>query len=223
MLTRSGRWSLAPAALSLLLATGGCSASGNDNDTGDPLDPDATQEMLQRNFYTTIPLLTDGLARALATLNGNPQPGVTFAPIPGGVQGTVAADLDGNGSMESSLDARIILTNPAQGVAGGAMVTITAINTATLSGTASTGIALVGPNTVGYINGEASLHPSSGLRAITVTNGNFTASLGYHNPVLSGSADFRVGSTNGTVFFEPNGGGFRMRVTSSRFPTFTVP
>jgi hypothetical protein len=221
MLTRFRSGSLT--ALLLVAMAGGCGLSGNDEPSGDPLDPDAAQEMLQRNFYTTIPLLTDGLARALASINGTPQPGVTFTAVPGGVQGTVAADLDGDGSMESSLSARIILHDPAAGVAGGAHVSITSIQAAAVSGTAETDIALVDANTLGYVDGSALLRSATGPRQLVISNANFTATLGYFNPVLSGSADFRAGITSGTVFFEPTGGGFRMRVTSPNFPSFTVP
>jgi hypothetical protein len=196
----------------------------DDNNGGDDvIDPVVTQAYLQRNF-TKIPRITEAMGRVLLTLNGTPQNGVTFTPITGGVQGTVGVDLDGNGSLETTVDARVILNNPAQGIAGGGVLTVTAINAASTGGNATANITLVGTSTVTLSNGSATLFPTQGPSQITVANANLTVTPTLNNPSIVGSADFASSGTTGTAFFENNGsGGFRIRITSPDFTTFTVP
>src|SRR5262245_27750206 len=91
-------------------ATGG----GNENLNWDS--PTA-KAFLQRNFVR-IPRIIQAITRVLETANGQPQSGVSFVPITGGVQGTVAADLDGDGTMESSIDAKLIYLDEAVGIEG---------------------------------------------------------------------------------------------------------
>ncbi len=203
----------------------GCDLFEQDDngDDGDAIDPVVTEAYLQRNF-TKIPRITEAMARVLLTLNGNPQNGVTFVPITGGVQGTVGVDLDGNGSLETTVDARVILNNPQAGIAGGGVLTITAINAGSTTGTASANLAVQGSNTVVLSGGSATLFPTHGPSSIVVSNANLTATATLTNPLILGSADFASSATTGTAFFENNGsGGFQIRVTSPDFASFTVP
>jgi hypothetical protein len=196
---------------------------GDDTGGEDTIDPVVTQAYLQRNF-TKIPRITDAMGRVLLTLNGSPQNGVTFTPVTGGVQGTVAVDLDGNGSLETTVDARVILNNPSLGIAGGAVLTVTAIHAASTGGNASASLTLVGTSTVTLSNGVATLFPTQGPSQINVANANLTVTPTLNNPSITGSAAFASANTTGTAFFENNGtGGFRIRVTSPDFATFTVP
>lgn len=199
------------------------SDKGNDNTGGDDaIDPVVTQAYLQRNL-AKIPRITDAMGRVLLTLNGTPQDGVTFTSVTGGVEGTVGIDLDGNGSLETSVNARVILNNPSVGIAGGAVLTITAITAASTGGNASASLTLVG-NNVTLSNGVATLFPTNGPTQINVVNANLTVTPTLNNPSIVGSANFASASTTGTMFFENDGsGGFRIRVTSPDFATFTVP
>jgi hypothetical protein len=195
---------------------------GEDGDE-DVIDPVVTQAYLQRNF-AKIPRITDAMGRVLLTLSGTPQDGVTFVPITGGVQGTVGVDLDGNGSLETTVDARVILNNPSAGIAGGGVLTITAINAASTGGNATANVTLVGSSTVTLSSGSATLFPTQGPSQINVANASLTVTPTLNNPSIVGSADFASAGTTGTAFFENNGsGGFRIRVTSPDFTTFTVP
>lgn len=193
------------------------------NGKEDDLDPVAAENYLQRNF-THIPHINEALARVVATVNGSPQSGVSFVPITGGVQGTVGVDLDGNGVQETTVAATIIFTNPAVGISGGGELTVTAINAASTSGTASAHLAMQGTSTVIVSNGVATLHPTEGPSTITISNGNLSVTASQTNPLILGSADFAAGSTTGTTTFESNGAGsYRIRVSGSNFTTFTVP
>lgn len=207
-----------------LLALGGLACTTDPDDgNGDPddIDPVVTRDYLQRNF-TKIPRITDALVRILAAVNGQPQSGVTFTPITGGVQGTVGVDLDNNGSMETTVNARVNFNN-AQNLNAGGVLTVTAINAGSTTGTASANLTVQG-STVQFTSGQATLFPTNGPSQIDVSNGNITATASLTNPVLLGSVDFGAGNTSGTTFFESNGtGGFRIRVTSPDFATFTVP
>jgi hypothetical protein len=206
----------------LVLSGAACTTEPNDGDEDD-IDPEVTQDYLERNF-SKIPRITEALVRIIATVNGNPQAGVTFVEITNGVQGTVGVDLDNNGSMETTVNATVIFTNPSQGLAGGGHLTVTAINAASTTGTASADIQLQGSSTVVFTDGEATLLPTEGPSEIEVSNGNINATASLTSPLLIGSADFAAGSTSGTAFFESNGaGGFRIRITSPDFETFTVP
>lgn len=208
-------------ALAAALLLGGCSSLGNDD--GDELDPQVTEAYLQRNFQK-VPRITEALTRILATINGNPQPGVTFTPVTGGVQGTVGLDLDNNGSMETSINATVILNNPQLGIAGGAVLTVTALNAASATGTGQVSVDLVNSNTVAFSNGGALLYPTNGPESISLSSANLVVTVGAGTPSITGSANFAGGGKSGTVYFEPEGsGGFRMRVTSPDFDTFIVP
>lgn len=207
----------------LVLSSGACSTGPDDGDNDDDIDPVVTEDYLQRNF-TKIPRITDALVRIIATVNGNPQAGVTFIPITNGVQGSVGVDLDNNGSFETTVNATVVFTNPSLGLAGGAHLTVTAINAASTTGTAEADIALQGTSTVVFTNGTATLNPTEGPSEIEVSNGNITATASLTSPLLIGTADFAAGSTTGTAIFESNGaGGFQIRITSPDFATFTVP
>ena len=207
----------------VLAALGTLACSSDNGGSEDDIDPVVTEAYLRRS-WTKIPRLTEALNRILLTMNGDPQPGVTFTQITGGVQGSVGVDLDNDGTQETTINARVILNNPSVGIAGGAVLTVTAINAASTTGTASADIALQSSTVVTFSDGEASLFPTQGPSHIEVADANLTVTLGVAGPLLIGSADFAAGSTSGTMFFENNGaGGFQLRVTSPDFESFVVP
>ena len=197
---------------------------GNDDDGIDPddINPAETQAYLERNF-SKIPRITEALNRILLTMNGNPQPGVVFTQITGGVTGSVGVDLDNNGQQETTVNATVILNNPQAGIAGGARLTITAINAASTTGAAGVDVAMQSSSTIVFSEGSGTLFPTEGPSVIDFADANLTVTLGA-TPLILGSADFFAGNSSGTIIFENNGsGGFQIRVTSPDFDSFIVP
>jgi len=211
------------AVLIVTLALSGCLSIGTSSTTTEKLDPAKMQSFLSRNL-THVTIIYDGLNRIVAAANGSQTSGVTFTNITGGVQGTVGYDLDGNGSMESSINAKLIYNNPAVGINGGGTFTVTEINAPYLSGTATAVLAVSGGgSTINITSGSADLVPDNGPH-LTIPSVSLAITPTLQNPTILGHADFAADDDTGTVFFESNGsGGWRMRVTGSSFTTFTVP
>lgn len=191
--------------------------------TSRPLDPVKMQSYLARNF-SHMPIVYDGLARLISAANGTVTPGVTFTNITGGVQGSIGYDLDGNGSRESSINAKLIYNNPAVGINSGATFTVTSIDAPYLDGTATAALSVAGGGTtVTITSGTADLKPTNGPE-ITIPSVSLTISPTLSTPTVLGHADFSADNKTGTIFFETaTTGGWKMRVTSSSFATFTVP
>jgi hypothetical protein len=204
-----------------VLATGCLSTGTESSDT--TFDATTTHDFLARNF-SNMGIVYDGLARIISAANGTQTNGVTFTNITGGVQGTVGYDLDHNGTMESSIHAKLIYNNPAQGINGGATFTVTSIDAPYLSGTATAVIGVSGGGSqVTISSGTADFTPTYGPH-ITIPEVQLTISPTLATPTVIGHANFDAGDDNGTVFFESAAGtGWRMRVTGSTFTTFTVP
>ena len=212
------------AVLLLALSSGLACNPGNDDDGIDPddINPAETEAYLSRNF-AKIPRITEALNRILLTMNGNPQPGVVFTPITGGVTGSVGVDLDNNGVQETTVNATVILNNPSIGIAGGARLTITALNAESATGSAGVDVALQSSTVIVFSEGSGTLFPTEGPSVIDITDANLTVTLGA-TPLIIGSADFFAGNSSGTAIFESNGsGGFQIRVTSPDFDSFIVP
>ena len=205
------------------LGTISCASINNPGTSTTTLDPVAMKTFLSRNF-SNVTIVYDGLARIIAAAKGSTTSGVNFTNITGGVQGTVGYDLDGNGSMESNISAKLIYTNPALGIDGGGTFTVTGINAPYLQGTAVAALTISGGGTqVNVTSGTADLQPTYGPR-ITIPSVSLAITPTLQNPTVLGHADFAAGGDAGTLFFESNGStGWRIRVTSPDFATFTVP
>ena len=202
--------------------TFGSDSSGNNN-TNQSFDPVKMQSYLSRNF-SHIPYILDALNRVLGAANGLNPPGVTYTRTSTGITGTVTVDLKGNGSDIGTVNATLTYTNPAVGISGGGTLAMTSINTGSTTGTANAAVAVNGNFTsVTFSNGSADLHPTSAPELL-ITNANLTATPTFTNTSILGSAGFATDNKTGTVFFESNGsGGWRIRVTSPNFATFTIP
>lgn len=211
------------AAAVLVLGIAGCLSSGSNTTTTDTLDPAALRGYLERNF-AKIPVLTEAMGRIVTAASGGSATGVAFTSIPGGVQGTVTVDLDGNGSMESSIDAKLMYNDESMGMAGGATFTVTRINAPYVSGTSVANVMVTGNGSqVSFTSGTADLTPTYGPH-VTVPSVAFTVSPTLQTPTIIGHADFIADNKSGTLFFESNGsGGWKIRVASPDFAGFTVP
>jgi hypothetical protein len=211
-----------PAAALFIIVTG-CASAGSSGTRQAGLDPAALQTYLQRNF-ARIPVLTEAMSRIVVAASGGNATGVTFTNITGGVQGTVGVDLDGNGSMESSIDATLMYDNPASGIGGGATFTVTHINAPYVSGTSTATVSVTGNGSqINFTSGSADLTPTYGPR-VTVPSVAFTVSPTLTAPTIIGHADFIADNKTGTLFFESSTStGWKIRVSSPDFPGFTVP
>ena len=188
-------------------------ASGCGDESSDPGGVTAGDvEQVLQDTFSDIPTLSDALQRVIATLQGNPQPGVTLTPITDGVQGTVGLDLDGNGSMEATVHGTLVYIDPSIGIDAGATLTITGIDNAAADGTLTVAVVPFSPTDLAFGPGSGSFETAS-TPSLTVPQINFTADISNPVPVLDGFATFAVEDEPGTMFFEDDGlGGFQLRV-----------
>lgn len=195
------------AAIALALAVANCSDGGSNND--DEFTPDDLERSLQRSF-DNIPQMGDALTRVVQTLQGNPQPGVSFTNITGGVQGTVGVDLDGNGSMETTVSGTLTYIDPQQGIAAGANMHITGISGSQADGDYTGVIAPISP-TAFAVSGSGGFS-GEGVE-VGVSGTSLSVDVATPTPVLDGIAFFQVNAEDGTMYFEDDGqGGFQLRV-----------
>jgi hypothetical protein len=215
-------FSIRTAALASLLTGAACKDATEGGNQNPEWDSPTAQAFLTRNFVR-IPRLIQAITRVLETANGQPQPGVDFTPIAGGVQGTVAADLDGDGTMESTVDAKLIYLDEEAGIDGGATLTITAIHSTAATGHFQSRLTL-NSTTIFLDQSSGVINPANGPSQIDVAEANFEITPTFQSPTVKGHVDFAVNGKTGTMIFESDGqGGFRIRVVSEDFPGFTVP
>lgn len=195
------------AAITIVLALANCSDGGSNND--DEFTPDDLENSLVHSF-DNIPQMGDALTRVVQTLQGNPQPGVSFTNVTGGVQGTVGVDLDGNGSMETTVSGTLIYIDPQQGIAAGANLHITGISGGPADGDFTGVIAPLSP-TAFALSGSGGF--SGGGVEVGVSGAAVSVDVATPAPVLDGIAYFQVNAEDGTMYFEDDGaGGFQLRV-----------
>ena len=212
------------------LTVAACFDAGTSTPATPPLDPAKMQAYMSRNF-THIPNLTAALGRVIQAAQTGSAPGVTFQQTASGVTGTVLVDVKGDGTDSATVNANIHYLNPSVGILGGA-TSSTTITSANLSATASSTIGVTGGgSTVTFSGGAADLQYKSGPELV-ISSANLSVAMGTSlvtanssAPIsILGSADFQSGDKSGTIFFESNGaGGWRIRVVSPNFATFTVP
>jgi hypothetical protein len=197
--------SLRAAILASLVGAAACrDSTGGGNENLDWDSPTA-KAFLERNF-ARIPRMIEAIARVVETANGQPQPGVTFGPITGGIQGTVAADLDGDGSMESSIDAKLIYLDESIGIEGGANLTITAIHSTAATGNFQSRLTL-NSTTVFLDQSSGVVKPAKGPSQIDVQEANFEITPTFESPTIKGHVDFAVSGKTGSMIFESDGQG----------------
>ena len=194
-------------AIMLALATAGCGGKSSDEGGVTPGDI----EQLLEDSFGQIPNLGNALQRVIATLQGNPQPGVTLTPITDGVQGTVGVDVDGNGSMEATVHGTLVYIDPSVGIDGGATLTITSIDGAAVDGGLTVAVVPLSPTDLAFGPGSGSFETAAGT--VTVPQINMTVDIATATPVLDGFATFTVEDAPGSMFFEGDSqGGFQIRV-----------
>jgi hypothetical protein len=215
---RTGR--LASAAILTLLLAAGCDLKLNGDD--DTLDAAAMEDFLTANF-ANVPNIIEALERLVETASGSPQPGVTIIPTATGVQGTLAIDLDGDGTRERTVAGSITFNNPQLGVAGGGTLVISGITGGSAQIGANTQVRLIGSSIIEFGPGSGFFRTAGGTQ-VALPEMLFTVQQGASAPVILGYMDFDGGNTSGTMLFESGGtAGWFIRVTGGDFPEFTVP
>jgi hypothetical protein len=194
---------------SLVLAASGC--GDESNDPGGVTAGDI--EQLLEETFSDIPAISDGMARLIATLQGNPQPGVNITPITNGVQGSVGLDLDGNGSMEATVNGTLVFIDPNIGIAAGATLTITDIDGAATDGSLTVAVVPLSATDLAFGPGGGEFDPPGSGNIVSINQISFVADISAPTPVLDGFGTFAVEDAPGSIFFEDDGhGGFQIRV-----------
>lgn len=188
-------------------------------------DPARMHAYIQRNFSHT-PNVIGAVGRLIEAADGGHPVGVKYTESATGIQATVLIDVKGDGTDSARAILTLTYRTPSLGIAGGAAVAITSLTSPNLTGSASGTLAVSGGgSSVVLSNGSAELqYPDSPRLIISSANLSVTTGAGSGALIILGSADFRAENKSGTIFFERNGaGGWRIRVVSPDFATFTVP
>lgn len=202
------------------LVLGSCGDESNGGGGGG--EEEVLQERLESGLDYT-PAFTDAIDRLITTINGSPQPGVNIAPTGDGYSGTVAVDLDGNGSFDTSVSGTLTFNDPGAGLAGGAILGISAVEgLTTVVGQAAIGV--TGPASAYIANGEfygarTGTNPPLDLN---VSNANMSLDVSTGNLVVSGGTEFDYNGLVGTMAFVPAADGFEIQVAGDDFDPFTV-
>src|SRR5438132_9968518 len=96
---------LAAMGATFALSAGACSSSGGTDSNGGA---DDFHQQLSDAFQNNLDGFSNAIQRLVLAASGQSQTGVTITPITGGVQGSVGVDVDGNGSLETSVNGRLI-------------------------------------------------------------------------------------------------------------------
>jgi len=213
---------LAAMGFALVCVAGACKIGNSDNNSGDAAD---FKQQLSQSFSTNnINGFSNAIHRLLLAATGQAQTGVTLTPITGGVQGSVGVDVDGNGSLETSVNGKLIYLNPATGIAGGANFTLTGITGgAPQTATGSAVIAETAPSVVTISNGTFETHTQTRGNDLSLSSVNLTTDIGGGAYKVTGTADFDFNGLNGRLTFQPSGSEFKIVVSGSGFTTFTIP
>ena len=211
------RWT-AGMGVTLALAGAGCTTTENNNGDAEDL-----RIQLEEAFTNNLAGFSNAIQRLVLAASGQAQTGVTITPITGGVQGTVGVDVDGNGSLETSVAGRLIFINQAQGLSGGANFTLTGITGGapqTASGQAV--VTQVGPAQLTISNGSFATHTETRGNDLALTDVNLSTDVAGGAYKVSGNADFEFNGLDGLLTFEPVGNWFRIVVSGSGFSTFII-
>jgi hypothetical protein len=195
--------------VTLALAASGCGDEGNDPGGVTPGD---IEQLLEDNLGD-VSAIGDGMTRLIAALQGNPQPGVTLTPITNGVQGSVGLDLDGNGSLEATVNGTLVYIDPNIGIAAGATLTVTSIEGAATDGTLTVAVVPLSATDLAFGPGGGEFDPPGSGNIVTINQISFVADVASPAPVLDGFGTFSVEEEPGSIFFEDDGhGGWQIRV-----------
>jgi len=209
-------------ALAAAAMLGGACTSGTENNGGDAED---FQIQLGEAITNNIPGFQQALQRLALAANGNPQTGVTITPISGGIQAAVGVDVNGDGSLETTISGTLIFLNQAQGLAGGADATITGVSGGAPQDLQAGGrITQTGANSLVLTDGQLTTHTHTRENDLEIEDANLSVTITLGLPSVTGTADFDFNGLRGTLTFLPDAvNGFRIQVSGSGFTTFTVP
>ncbi len=211
---------LTVASAGLVLVSLGCN-NNNDNNNGSA---DDLHHQLEDSFGN-VAHFGEAFQRVLQTLQGNPQPGVNLNQTNTGVTGTVAVDVDGDGTRETTIDATLTYLNAQLCFTGGATFQLNSITgCAPTTATATATLTPTGPATIQLTNGSATFHTQTRGNDLTVTGATLTIDASNNHLVITGTADFVFNDLTGLATFEPDGqGSFKIQISGNGFTTFTVP
>jgi hypothetical protein len=211
---------MATMGVGLALLGGGCTSSTDNGGDGDVED---FKIQLEEAFTNNLAGFSNAIQRLVLAASGQTQNGVTITPITGGVQGSVGVDVNGDGSLETSVQGRLLFINPSQGLAGGANFTLTGITGGapqTASGTAV--VTQVGPSIITITNGNFVTHTDTRGNDASVSSVNLTTDVSGGGYKVTGTADFEFNGVQGLFTFEPVGNWFKITVSGDDFDTFVI-
>jgi hypothetical protein len=207
------------AALALAM---GCSSTTDDGGGGGDAEDFETQ--LGEAFTNNLAGFAESLERLLAAVAGNPQDGVTITPTANGATASVGVDVNGDGSLETSVNGSITYLNPEAGFAGGATLVISSITGGapqTANGQAT--IAPLGPASISITNGSFETHTDTRGNDLYLANANLVVDASGSQIHATGSAQFEFNDLEGTLTFLNPASGYAIQVSGPGFETFTIP
>lgn len=209
-------------ALMISLGTGCKSTTGDDGGNGG--DAEDFEVQLSEAFTNNLAGFAESLERLNLALSGVPQEGVTITEFTGGASASVGVDVNGDGSLETSINGTLMFVNPQQGFAGGATLEITSISGGAPQDAHGSGtIVPTGPASVAITNGNFETHTETRGNDLTITNANLQVDASGSQIHATGTAQFDFNSLFGTLTFLNNQNGYGIRVSGEGFETFTVP
>lgn len=188
--------------VSLALAVSGCDESSDEGG----ITPGDVEQILQ-NTFSDIPTIGNAFTRLIATLQGNPQPGVSLTPIANGVQGSIGLDFDGNGSMEATVNGTLVYNDPNVGISAGGTLTITSVDGAATDGTLTVVVVPFSATGLAFGPGSGEFDPPGSGNIVTIDQMFFTADLSGPTPLLDGFGSFAVEDESGDITVRDDGSG----------------
>ena len=201
-----------------------CSSSSNNSGDTNPGDVANFQQDFSFALENNLAGFGDAMNRMIKAVHGTTEPGVTVTQITNGVQASVGVDVDGDGNFETTLNGSVVYLNPAQGLAGGATLTITSITGGAPQAASGSGvITQTGPAMLTLSNGHFSTTTQTQHHSLSITQANLTLDATAASPDVTGTAQFTFDGIVGTMTFQTTATGFKVQVSGSGFTTFTVP
>ncbi len=213
-------WLTATVGIGLALAGAHCTTSTDNGGDGDVED---FKIQLEEAFTNNLAGFSNAIQRLVLAASGQAQTGVTLIPISGGVQGSLGVDVNGDGSLETQVQGRLIFLNASQGLAGGANFTLTGISGgAPMTASGSAVVTQLGAAVISITNGNFTVHTDTRGNDASVSAVNITTDVGGGAYKVTGTANFEFNGVTGLFTFAPNGNWFKITVTGDGFDTFVI-
>jgi hypothetical protein len=224
MRTRTGMFLGATTAVALAALIAVACSSNSDNGNNNTVDASNFRQDFSFALENNLPGFGDAMNRMIGAAHGTAENGVTITQITNGVQASVGVDVNGVGTLETTLNGTLVYLNSSQGLAGGATLTLTSIAGGAPQTASGAGvITQTGPAVLTVSNGHFSTQTQTQHHSLSITQANLTLDASAANPVVTGTAQFTFDAVSGTLTFQSTGSGFRVQVSGSGFATFTVP